>query len=381
MGTIYRVKRTWYLSYHDQAGRRIRRSARTQFKDAARIALREAETRIALGDCPRPHRPLAAYLAAYLTVQSPTLSPATADRYEDCLHALTALGSPLAGLLLEAITLPVISAYVQWRIAAGRHAATVDKECRWLLGALTDAARHDWLSWETVTRLRDHLSPRRFPLLRGASRRRDRVLLPQEWQTLLEAAQHNQNLTDALTVAFFTGLRQGNLLALTEQQIDFGCEPAVIRFCAEEMKGRASHLLALPPSVKILLWRRWQGMPDRRLFHDFRPAWKRAVARSGLTDLRFHDLRRSYITYRLAAGIDPKTVQAEAAHQDSRMTMDCYGRAIRDPGIRAWARQHFRFPHDKGCDVFMTTMPETTISDRTEPDSTGQRTPRNVWGE
>ncbi len=90
--------------------------------------------------------------------------------------------------------------------------------------------------------------------------------------------------------------------------------------------------------------------PERRLFHDFRPAWKRVVAKLAeqgkLTDFHFHDFRRSYTSYRLAAGIDPKTVQYEVGHLDSRMTMDCYGRAVTDPEVRTWARQHFRFPWD-----------------------------------
>ncbi len=90
--------------------------------------------------------------------------------------------------------------------------------------------------------------------------------------------------------------------------------------------------------------------PDRRLFHDFRPAWKRVVAKLAehgkLTDFHFHDFRRSYTSYRLAAGIDPKTVQYEVGHLDSRMTMDCYGRAVTDPEVRKWARQNFRFPWD-----------------------------------
>lgn len=42
----------------------------------------------------------------------------------------------------------------------------------------------------------------------------------------------------------------------------------------------------------------------------------------------------------------PKTVQDEVGHQTSRMTMDVYGRALKDPAIRAWAAVHFRFPWD-----------------------------------
>jgi len=120
--------------------------------------------------------------------------------------------------------------------------------------------------------------------------------------------------------------------------------------------------------VKDMLWQRWQGIPSRRFFHDFRPAWKRLQTRlaSALPGLRFHDLRRSYITYRLAAGVDPKTVQAEVGHRDSRMTMDCYARAVRDPGIRAWARVHFRF----GYDAIVTDRSAQSGSKQSQEDTT-----------
>ncbi|MEE9221350.1 MAG: tyrosine-type recombinase/integrase, partial [candidate division NC10 bacterium] len=218
---------------------------------------------------------------------------------------------------------------------------------------LTEAARQELISWETVARIRDEISPKRLPALRKANRSRERILMPKEKSILFEAAEQNRNLYDALNLAFWTGLRQENIVELTEAQVDFTCDPAVIRFGPHQMKNEAGHLVRLAPQAREVLWGRWMGDPansSRRVFQDFRPAWKRLqrrLEREGiLKDFHFHDLRRTYTTYRLGAGIDPKTVQDEVGHQDSRMTMDCYGKALRDPGVRAWAMEHFRFPWD-----------------------------------
>ena len=353
MGYLYQVGKAWYYGYQDARGRWVRRSARTAHKPAARLKLEKAELKAARGDVDRPATSLQTFLERYLEQQRPTIDPGTHDRYDDCLSALTAEGSPLAGLMLSEVSIGACSQYVSWRLAAGKAKGTVDKEATWLKGGLLEAARQELASWEAVARIRDEITPKRLPALRKANRRLDRVLLPREIPLLLAAAAGNENLQDALALAFWTGLRQENILELTEGQVDFTCEPAVIRFMPEQMKNETGHLVRLAPHAREILWRRWQGdpkRPARRFFVDFRPAWKRLKAKeafqAAVPAFRFHDLRRSYVSYRLAAGIDPKTVQDEVGHKDSRMTMDCYGRALRDPAVRAWAVSHFRFPWD-----------------------------------
>jgi integrase len=367
MGWLYQVGRTWYYGYQDHQGKWVRRSARTDYKPAARLKLQAAELRAARGEAEeRPPTPLKAFLEKHLEAQRPTLDPSGHERCEYCLAALTGAGSPLAGLTLAEVSIGACSQYVSWRLAAGKTKATVNREVGWLKAALAEAARQELASWEAVGRIREEIGPKRLPALRRAQKARERVLLPREIPVLLAAAQENANLRDALTVALWTGLRQGNILELAEGQVDFTCEPAVARFTPAQMKNDQGHLVKLAPAAREVLWRRWKGdptWPDRRFFSDFRPAWKRLQARlkgtrqssrrvsaapasPRLPDFRFHDLRRTYTSYRLAAGIDPKTVQDEVGHQDSRMTMDCYGRALRDPGIRAWAMERFRFPWD-----------------------------------
>ncbi len=347
MGSVYRVGKTWYLSYFDSVGRRVRRSAHTQFKDAAKAALRSAELAVAKGEPIRPPIPLKDFLRAHLEAQRPTLTTITARRYQNCLINLLSHGSALSSLRLTEVTVGAVTEYVYWRLREGRARGTLQKEIGWLKRALREAACRDLLPWELVGRISEEVTVQRFPALRGTARR-DRILFPHELTVLLEAAAGNHNLQDAVTVALWTGLRQRNVLELIEAQVDFSCEPAVVRFGQAEMKSRAAHVVYLPDQIKTILWRRWRGLSGARFFSDFRPAWKRLMRRlrGRVAGLRFHDLRRSYATYRLAAGIDPKTVQAELGHRDSRTTMDCYARAVRDPGIRAWAVQHFRFAYD-----------------------------------
>jgi len=43
-----------------------------------------------------------------------------------------------------------------------------------------------------------------------------------------------------------------------------------------------------------------------------------------------HQLRHAYITNLLYAGIDPKTVQYLAGHENSKVTMDIYAKAKYD---------------------------------------------------
>ena len=66
----------------------------------------------------------------------------------------------------------------------------------------------------------------------------------------------------------------------------------------------------------------------RNLVRDFK-----ALLRSAdliPAEIRFHDLRHSAITFLIAKGIDPRTVQAIAGHSDIRLTLGTYAHPIRE---------------------------------------------------
>jgi integrase len=58
----------------------------------------------------------------------------------------------------------------------------------------------------------------------------------------------------------------------------------------------------------------------------FQPALK-AI---GLSNIRPHDFRRSFVALHVAAGTHPKLVQARIGHSNINLTMDVYGRLAGD---------------------------------------------------
>lgn len=74
--------------------------------------------------------------------------------------------------------------------------------------------------------------------------------------------------------------------------------------------------------------RRGRDLNDDHFRHRvFRPA----VRRSGLTGLRFHDLRHTYAALMVAAGAHPKYLQAQMGHSSIHLTLDLYGLLFPDP--------------------------------------------------
>jgi hypothetical protein len=52
------------------------------------------------------------------------------------------------------------------------------------------------------------------------------------------------------------------------------------------------------------------------------------VPRAGLKEIRFHDLRHSYTSLAIAAGMDPKALQRAMGHGSIRITLDVYAHLL-----------------------------------------------------
>jgi integrase len=62
--------------------------------------------------------------------------------------------------------------------------------------------------------------------------------------------------------------------------------------------------------------------------HGFSQAFRRHVKLAGLPTIRLHDLRHTYATLALQAGLHPKVVQERLGHSSIAITMDTYSHAI-----------------------------------------------------
>ena len=160
-------------------------------------------------------------------------------------------------------------------------------------------------------------------------------------------------------IALFTGLREGEVLGLGWEHIDFQTGTLTVkrqlrreqkkggRYYFSPPKNNKSRCLTLAPSVIQLF--RLQKLEQNSMRMEACDAWeghgliftnqtggylsyrtvydcfKRIVKRIGLSDARIHDLRHTYAVNCIRAGDDIKTVQSNLGHATAAFTLDVYG--------------------------------------------------------
>ena len=180
-------------------------------------------------------------------------------------------------------------------------------------------------------------------------------LEPQQISTFLREASVD-NYANLFIVAVFTGMRQGELLGLTWDNVDF--KTGIINVKQQLQCKDGKYFLQTPKSGKgrsILpaqvvmdalrnelsrqeqakqtageLWENPQGFvftdaTGKHLVRRTVVKHFKAVAERADITARFHDLRHSFAVNSLMIGDDIKTVQANLGHATAAFTLDVYG--------------------------------------------------------
>jgi len=74
-------------------------------------------------------------------------------------------------------------------------------------------------------------------------------------------------------------------------------------------------------------------------FRNLTELWKKAIKRSGVPDIRFHDLRHTHATLMLKQGVHPKIVSERLGHSRVGVTLDTYSHVV--PGLQKEAVEKF----------------------------------------
>ncbi len=239
------------------------------------------------------------------------------------------------------ITPEAIETYVRTRLQQhsrlGRptRPATVNRELAALSKMFNLAIRHkkaDRNPMAAVERLQEHNI-------------RDRVLSSEEFQRLLDALPSSLHLV--VTLAYYTGMRRGEILNLRWNQVDLS--KGLIRLEGVDTKTQRGRLVPLNATLTPLLKDVMQS-PVRcatgHVFHrngepikSIRGAFDRACQEAGLTDFHFHDLRHTAVTNMRRAGIDALTAMKITGHK-TMAVFQRYNSFDEDDLRRAAAQQH-----------------------------------------
>jgi integrase len=175
------------------------------------------------------------------------------------------------------------------------------------------------------------------------------VLTPEEVAEL--AAAMPEWCRSWVLVAAWSGLRWSEMVGLRRRDVDMLRRRLVVTQQVVEVgsefkgfdqpktqAGRRSVPIWAPiyPILEEQLTTRAQPGKDGLVFVNTRgnsphlssftsQTWKGARAAIGRPDLRWHDLRHTYVAIRIAAGAHPKEIQEECGHSSYKTTMDVYG--------------------------------------------------------
>ena len=144
-------------------------------------------------------------------------------------------------------------------------------------------------------------------------------------------------------ILFWTGCREGELLALTKGDISFENNQISITktyyrtgrqdVITEPKTKQSVRTVEIPEFLKKEIKDfvdGHYGMPDdERLFPIVQEAvqhkMKRQIAKAGVKNIRVHDLRHSHVAYLINKGIEPLLIKERVGHKDIRITLNTYG--------------------------------------------------------
>lgn len=156
---------------------------------------------------------------------------------------------------------------------------------------------------------------------------RDRALSEEEYRRLCAVAP--LHLRRIIICAYETGMRAGEIIGLIWDKVDL--KTGFIRLAAEDTKTNEKRAIPLSP----LLWETleeirkeqregkvvsigghvftWQRNPLGR--QGWKRSWATACRNAKLEDLRFHDLRHTFVTRKVREGWDYKRIMAITGHK------------------------------------------------------------------
>lgn len=156
----------------------------------------------------------------------------------------------------------------------------------------------------------------------------------------------------AFNILFWTGMREGELLALTLDDVDFDRSGIHIRrsytrlgqddLIQEPKTPKSRRFIPCPAFLMDMLReyaaRLFEYDPAERLF-PFTKYWvneqlKRCCARTGVKLIRVHDIRHSHASMLVDSGADPLLIADRLGHEKVTTTLGTYSHLYPDKGQR-----------------------------------------------
>ncbi|MFQ5779959.1 MAG: tyrosine-type recombinase/integrase [Nitrospiria bacterium] len=314
MGLFKRGK-VWWMAITYQ-GNQIRRSTGTSNKKMAEAIIAKVQVKIIEGQffdtLQEKERTFDEMMTRYMKEHL------VKTRSEKCNnHYLKSLLPFFGQYTLAEITPRLIAEYKSKRYDEGRAPATINRELAAMKAAFNLAIREwEWCRDNPVSKVS----------MEKENNQRDRWLSLKEEERLLKACP--SWVEEIVSFALNTGMRRGEILGLTWAGVDL-CRKTVTVFRSKNGERRTIPLNRT--AVKLLKGKsKVRALKTNLVFHskahtgidvnNLRRAYRSALDKAKIKDFRFHDLRHTFATRLVQAGVDIYKVQRLLGHKSPTMT-------------------------------------------------------------
>lgn len=311
---------------------------------------------------------VATFLARWLETRRSDLKPTTNASYEQLIR--THVVPKLGGLRLQDLTPQALNAFYAGMLSSGRMTgaggALSTRTVRYvhtiIRAALKDAVRERALALNVA----DFAKPPR-----SLSTREMTVWNAVELRAFLAHVRDDRHYSMWLLAAT-TGMRRGELAGLRWKDVDLDRAYLAVTQTVVLVRGTVTistpktkasrRAIALDEASVVALRAHRQRQLEARMVaepgtYDFssdlvfpapdgRPVHPESIANTfialtkvaGLPVIRLHDLRHTYASIALVAGVHPKIVAERLGHSDVKVTLSVYSHLL--PGVQEAAAEH-----------------------------------------
>jgi integrase len=239
-------------------------------------------------------------------------------RHEQDRRVLVTFIEAFKGRALQEVPPMLIEQWKRKAAQSGLKASTINQKLAVLNRVFSLAVENDYIPQNPVSKVRR--------LKEGD--RPERVMSPAEEMALREAMAVDarfHDLADFFTLAVNTGMRASELVGLTFAEVDLGRRE--IRLPAERTKESKAKTIPLNSDALKVLERvaRDRGeigrvFPPEFTYQWAAQLWREARRAAKVSGLRIHDLRHTFASRLLAAGVVETDINKMLGHSTLRMT-------------------------------------------------------------
>jgi integrase len=310
--SVYQRGKSWYYDFKYRGERYtgcIGAVSKTVAKEI--LAKKKAEAVEGRYELPskKPSPIFEAMAEEYLHYYRANRRPRSVERHEMAFRALKPF---FGGKRLTDITPLLIERYKRVRKEQGRSEVTINRELAFLKNLFTQA-----IVWHKTTE-----NPVKQVRLFKEDNARTRFLTEDEEARLL--AHCNAQLKPLVITALHTGFRKSELLSLQWANIDF--RHHLIKVEAAYTKTREARSVPMSETLTATLKQHKihaTTEPTASVFgyRQMTKTFARAVQRAGIANFIFHDLRHTFASRLVMAGVDLATVKELMGHKHITMTL------------------------------------------------------------